>query len=37
MDKTESPEELQTRIHELEYKYFPVVIESFINRDKSDE
>lgn len=35
--KTESPEELQTRIHELEYKYFPVVIESFINRDKSDE
>lgn len=37
VDKTESPEELQTRIHELEYKYFPVVIESFINRDKSDE
>lgn len=37
VDKTESPEELQTRIHELEYKYFPVVIESFINRDKIDE
>ena len=27
IDKTDTPESLATKIHELEYKYFPVVVE----------
>lgn len=37
VNKTDNAETLQARVHELEYKYFPAVLESFMNRDKTDE
>ncbi|MGL4781385.1 MAG: phosphoribosylglycinamide formyltransferase [Bacteroidales bacterium] len=37
VNKADNAETLQARVHELEYKYFPAVLESFMNRDKSDE
>ncbi|MEA3318350.1 MAG: phosphoribosylglycinamide formyltransferase [Bacteroidota bacterium] len=32
IDKNESPESLANKIHELEYKYFPKIIENVINK-----
>ncbi len=30
---TDSPEQIATKIHKLEYKYFPIVIENLLNTD----